>query len=323
MTLMNRREALLSLAGVLTAPAWAQTAGYPNKPIKIICPFAPGGGSDFAARVAATGLGERLKSPVIVENRPGAGGVLGSEIALKSPPDGYTLLLIAGSYTVNPSLYKLSFDPLNDMMPVMQIAKGAYVWVVHPSVPAKTLAEFFDYARKNPGKINYGSSGQGGHLNVVTEYMLEMAKVKLTHVPYKGTGPAITDLLGGVTQAMFAGTEGVMQHVKAGKLRALAVGTKERLAAFPDIPSVAETLPDYDVVAWHGLIAPKGVPADIITKLNAELNAVMKAKEMAARLEPNGLTPGGGTPAEFGNLIKVELERYAGVIKRAGIKASA
>ena len=322
MTSMNRRDALLTLAGCLSAPAWAQTAGYPTKPIKIICPFAPGGGSDFAARMAATGLTERLKSPVIVENRPGAGGVLGSELALKSPPDGYTLLLIAGSYTVNPSLYKLSFDPINDMTPVMQIARGAYVWVVHPSVPAKTLKEFFDYARANPGKVNYGSSGQGGHLNVVTEYMLEMAKVQLTHVPYKGTGPAITDLLGGVTQAMFAGTEGVMQHVKAGKLRALAVGTKQRLAAFPDIPSVSETLPDYDVVAWHGLVAPKGVPAEYIAKLNAELNTVMKGKEMAARLEPNGLTPGGGTAAEFGALIKTELDRYAGVIKRAGIKGS-
>ena len=231
----------------------------------------------------ATKLSERIKSTVIVENRPGAGGTLGTDIALKSAPDGYTLLLVAGSYTVNPSLYKLSFDPIGDMTPVIQLSRGAYVLVVHPSVPARTLPELLALMRSDPGKYTFASSGMGGHLHVVTEYLFDLAKVKGTHVPYKGTGPAISDLLGGQVQMMFAGTEGVMQHVKSGKLRALAVGTAKRLAAFPDIPSAAEAVPGYDVVAWHGLVAPKGVPAAVIDYLNREINATLSSKGRGMR----------------------------------------
>ncbi|SFC46082.1 Tripartite-type tricarboxylate transporter, receptor component TctC [Polaromonas sp. OV174] len=308
--------------GALAAPAsFAQSGSFPTKPIKIVAPFAPGGGTDYIARVIATKLGERLGQPVIVENRPGAGGNLGTEFALKSPADGYTLLLVAGSYTVNPSVYKLNFNPIADMTPVIQLSRGAYVLVVNAAVPAKTLAELLELMRKEPGKIAYGSSGQGGHLHIVTEYMLDLAKVKATHVPYKGTGPAVTDLIGGNVQMMFAGTEAVMQHVKAGKLRALAVGTAKRLAAFPDIPSVAEAgVPGYDVVAWHGLIAPKGVPAPIIETLNREINAALASKEMEDRLANNGVGTAGGSPAQFGSLLQAEVERYGKVIRQAGIK---
>ncbi|MFC5522500.1 tripartite tricarboxylate transporter substrate binding protein [Polaromonas jejuensis] len=309
--------------GAVAAPAgFAQSGTFPAKPIKIIAPFAPGGGTDYIARVVATKLGERLKQPVIVENRPGAGGNLGTELALKSPPDGYTLLLVAGSYTVNPSVYKLNFDPIADMTPVIQLSRGAYVLVVNAALPVKSLAELLDLMRKEPGKIAYGSSGQGGHLHIVTEYMLDLAKAKATHVPYKGTGPAVTDLIAGNVQMMFAGTEAVMQHVKAGKLRALAVGTAKRLAAFPDIPSVAEAgVPGYDVVAWHGLIAPKGVPAPIVEALNREINATLATKEMEDRLAINGVGTAGGSPAQFGSLLQAEVERYGKVIRQAGIKA--
>jgi tripartite-type tricarboxylate transporter receptor subunit TctC len=315
-------SAALALGGLVPLAGRAQAA-FPSKPLRIICPFAPGGGSDFIARVAAARLTERIGQPVLVENRPGAGGTLGTEAGVKAAPDGYTMLLVAGSYTVNPALYKLSFDPVADISPVIQLSRGAYVLCVNPKVPANSLQELLALARKDPGKLTFASSGAGGHLHVVTEYMLDMAKVKATHVPYKGTGPAINDLLAGSVDMLFGGTEGLMQHVKAGKLRALAVGTARRLPAYPDIPSVAESgLPDYDVVAWHGLVAPRGVPPAVIAKLNAELNAVLKAKDMEDRLEPTGVGAAGGTPEQFGALIQAEIVRYGKVIRDAGIKAS-
>jgi tripartite-type tricarboxylate transporter receptor subunit TctC len=323
MTLDRRTFVAAMAASSVAAPFAARAqAGYPNKPVRIICPFAPGGGSDFMARVAATKLTERLGQSVLVDNRPGAGGALGTELGVKAAPDGYTLLLVAGSYTVNPSLYKLTFDPIGDITPVIQLSRGAYVLCVHPKVPANNLQELLALARKDPGKLTFASSGQGGHLHVVTEYMLDLAKVKATHVPYKGTGPAINDLLAGNVDMLFGGTEGMMQHVKAGKLRALAVGTAKRLAAYPDIPSVAESgLPEYDVLAWHGLVAPKGVPTAVIAKLNGELNAALKAKDMEARLEPTGVGAAGGTPEQFGALLQQEIVRYGKVIREAGIKA--
>ena len=321
---MDRRTFVAAMAASSVAAPFAARAqaGYPSKPVRIICPFAPGGGSDFMARVAATKLTERLGQSVLVDNRPGAGGALGTELGVKAAPDGYTLLLVAGSYTVNPSLYKLTFDPIGDITPVIQLSRGAYVLCVHPKVPANNLQELLALARKDPGKVTFASSGQGGHLHVVTEYMLDLAKVKATHVPYKGTGPAINDLLAGTVDMLFGGTEGMMQHVKAGKLRALAVGTAKRLAAYPDIPSVAESgLPEYDVLAWHGLVAPRGVPPQIIAKLNGELNIALKAKDMEARLEPTGVGAAGGTPEQFGVLLQQEMVRYGKVIREAGIKA--
>lgn len=318
MTAFNRRHFNAALAGLALPAAFALHAEdkFPSKPIKIICPFAPGGGSDFIARVAANVLGERLGS-TIVENRPGAGGTLGTELALRNPADGYTLLLIAGSYTVNPAIYKLRFDPVADITPVIQLSKGAYVVCVNDNVPAKNLQELLAYGRQHPGKLTYASSGNGGHLHIVTEYMFGMAGVKATHVPYKGTGPAVADLLAGNVDMMMAGTEALMQHVKSGKLRALAVTTRQRLAAYPDIPSVAEAgnLPEYDVVAWHGLVAPKGLPPAVLATLNDTLNAGLQAKALVAQLEPTGVSPAGGTPGQFGALIKAEIPRYGKVVR--------
>ena len=325
MTLSRRSfsAAIASLGVPLPFAVHAQD-NFPSKPIRIVCPFAPGGGSDFIARVGADLLGKGLGQSVVVDNRPGAGGTLGTDIALHSPPDGYTLLLVAGSYTVNPSLYKLKFDPVADMTPVIQLSKGAYVVCINPAkVQAKTLDELLEYGRKNPGKLTFASAGNGSHLHISTEYMFGMAKVKATHVPYKGTGPAVTDLVGGNVDMLVAGTEALMPHVKSGRLRALAVTTAKRQSAYPDIPSVAESngLKDYDVVAWHGLIAPKGVPPAIIAKINTALNNGLKAPELVAKLEPTGVSPAGGTPEQFGQLIQTEIPRYAKVVKDNNIKA--
>ena len=308
--------ALATLGLPLPLLASAQD-GFPAKPIRIVCPFAPGGGSDFIARVGADLLGKNIGQSVIVDNRPGAGGTLGTDYALHQPADGYTLLLVAGSYTVNPALYKLKFDAANDMTPVIQLSKGAYVVCINPAkVQAKSLAELLAYGRQNPGKLTFASAGNGSHLHIATEYMFGMAKVKATHVPYKGTGPAITDLLAGSVDMLVAGTEGLMPHVKTGKLRALAVTTAQRLAAYPDIPSVAEAgnLPDYEVVAWHGLIAPKNLPAPVLARINGAIDTGLKAPDLVAKLEPTGVSPAGGTPEQFGKLIRVELPRYAKVV---------
>ncbi|SEB15835.1 tripartite tricarboxylate transporter substrate binding protein [Variovorax sp. YR216] len=324
MTLSRRTfsAAIASLGVPLPLIARAQDA-FPSKPIRIVCPFAPGGGSDFIARVASNLLSKGLGQSAIVDNRPGAGGTLGTEYALHTPADGYTLLLIAGSYTVNPALYKLRFDPVADMTPVIQLSKGAYVVCINPSkVQARNLQELLAYGRQNPGKLTFASAGNGSHLHIVTEYMFGMANVKATHVPYKGTGPAVTDLVAGNVDMLVAGTEALMPHVKSGRLRALAVTTAQRLPAYPDIPSVAESgLRDYDVVAWHGLIAPKGVPPAVIAKINGALNTGLKAPELVAQLDPTGVSPAGGTPEQFGDLIKVEIPRYAKVAKDNNIKA--
>ncbi|MBV8618120.1 MAG: tripartite tricarboxylate transporter substrate binding protein [Curvibacter sp.] len=294
---------------------------YPARPIRIVCPFTPGGGSDFMARTAARVLGERLEQSVIVDNRPGAGGTLGCDHALRSPADGYTLLLIAGSYTVNPSLYKLRFDPVADMTPVIQLSKGAYVLCVNAALPFKTLVELLAHGRQNPGRISFASAGTGSHLHIVTEYLFGMAGVQATHVPYKGTGPAINDLLAGQVDVLVAGTEALMQHVKGGRLRALAVTTAQRLRAYPDIPAVAECgLPQYDVVAWHGLIAPKGLPAAIQTSLNSQLDAGLQSPALLSQLEPTGVLPAGGKPEAFAALIQAEIPRYAKVVREHKIQ---
>lgn len=321
---LNRRHFSAAVASSLLPLPFAASAAdkFPSKPLKIICPFAPGGGSDFIARVAATILGEKLGQPCVVDNRPGAGGTLGTEVALRSPGDGYTLLLVAGSYTVNPSLYKLRYDPVGDMTPVIQLSKGAYVLCVNAKLPVKNLKELIEYGKKNPDKLTYASAGNGSHLHIATAYMFGMAGVKATHIPYKGTGPAVTDLLANNVDMLVAGTEALMQHVKSGKLRALAVTTDKRLAAYPDIPTIAESgVPGYDVVAWHGLVAPKGVPADIIKALNDGLNAGLASKQIVEKLEPSGVSPAGGTPAQFGELIKAEIPRYAKVVKDNNIQS--
>jgi tripartite-type tricarboxylate transporter receptor subunit TctC len=299
----------------------AQAQTYPSKPVKIVVGFAPGGGSDFAARVIAQQLTERMKNQVIVENKPGAGSLIGAEYVIKSAPDGYTLLLTPASYTVNPSVYKLSFDPLNDITPIAQISKGPYIVAVHPSVPAKTLKELIDYAKANPGKLSYASSGNGAHIHVATEYLLYTAGINIVHVPYKGSGPALNDTVGGQVQMIFGSVATALQYVKSGRLRPLAVTTPKRIAAAPDVPTVAESgYPGWEVTNWHGLVGPKGLPKDIVQRLNKEVNVAVHSSEMVKVLSGDGLEPAGGTPEELAALLKSEVARWAEVVKRAKIK---
>ncbi|MCA0242352.1 MAG: tripartite tricarboxylate transporter substrate binding protein [Proteobacteria bacterium] len=322
---LNRRRACATAvalgAALASGPARAQAA-YPSRPVRIIVPFAPGGGTDFAARAFSAKLAERLGQPVVVENKPGAASTLGTVQAVRAPADGYTLLAISGSYVVNPSLYKLSFDPINDVAPIIQLTESGYVLAVHPSVPARNLGELIELMRRRPGELNYASSGQGGHLQVVTEYLLELAKATARHIPYRGTGPAVLDLLAGRVEMMFGGTEALMQHVAAGRLRAIAVGTPRRLAAFPDLPTVAESgLPGYEVVAWHGMLAPRDTPPEIVALLNRHLHDIARDKSLNEKIRPQGVDGAGGTPEQFKALLKLEIERYAKVIRDPDIKA--
>ncbi len=316
MILRSAIFAVLALAAGL-----AQSQQYPTKPVRIIAPFAPGGGTDFIARLIAQKLTERLGHQVIVENKPGAGGNLGAEFAVKSAPDGYTLLLVAGSYTVNPSLYKLSFDPVNDITPVVQLSQGPFVVAVHPSVPANSLKELIELARRQPDKLSYASAGSGSITHLASELFLDMAKIKIVHIPYKGTGPALNDTIAGSTQLIFGSVSTTLQFIKSGRLRGLAVTTPRRISALPDLPTVAEAgVPGYEVVLWHGLVAPKGVPRPIVDRLNREANEVLKAKDMGDLLATDGVAPAGGTPEQFRAVIKADIERWRGVVKQANIK---
>ncbi len=299
----------------------ASSQQYPSKPIRIVAPFAPGGGTDFIARLIAQKLTERLGQQVIVENKPGAGGNLGAEFAVRAAPDGYTILLVAGSYTVNPSLYKLSFDPVNDIAPVIQLSQGPFIISVHPSVPARTLKEFIDLAKQQPDKLSYGSAGSGSITHLASELFLEMAKVKVTHVPYKGTGPALNDTIAGNVQLIFGSVATTLQYVKSGRLRSLAVTTPKRIAAAPETPTVAEAgVPGYQVVLWHGLVGPKGMPSAIVERLNREANEALKAKDMEQLLATDGVSPAGGTPQQFQTQIKADIDRWRTVVQRVGIK---
>jgi len=294
---------------------------YPAKPVRIVVGFAPGGGSDFIARLIAQKLTERFGTQVLVENRPGAGSMLAAEIVVKSPADGYTILLSAASYTVNPSLYKLTFDPLNDITPIVQLSKGPYVIAVHPSVPARTLQELVELARREPGKLAYASSGNGSHVHAATEFFLDTAKIRMLHVPYKGTGPALNDTIAGNAQLILGSVATALQHVKSGRLRALAVTTPKRIAAAPDVPTVAESgYPTYEVTNWHGLVGPKGVPKEIVDRLNKEVNEALTSPDAAKLLAADGLEPAGGSPQELAAILKDEMARWARVVKQAGLK---
>ena len=305
---------------LLSLPAFAQQ--YPVKPVRIVVPFAPGGGSDFIARFMAQRLTESFGAQVIVENKPGAGGVLGIEQGVKSPADGYTLTLIASSYTVNPSIYKLSFDPVADITPIIQMSQGPLLVVVNPSLPVKTIKDLIALAKAKPGEVTFASSGQGSVIHLATELFDSMAKVKMNHIPYKGTGPALTDTLAGQTNVFFSSTANAMPHVKAGKLRAVAVTTAKRIPALPEVPTIAESgVPGYDVVLWHGLIGPKGLPRAVVDRVNGEVTKSLKLKETAEQLQNDGVAPAGGTPEQFAATIKKEIGVWKKVAADAGVKA--
>ena len=322
---LPRRQFLHLATGAAALPsvsrlAWAQT--YPSRPVHIIVPFAAAGAFDILARLISQWLSERLGQPFVIENRPGGGGNIGTEVVVRALPDGYTLLMVGPPHAVNATLYeKLNFNFVRDIAPVAGVFRGPYVIVVNPSVPAKSIPEFIAYAKANPGKINVASGGVGSAHHVNGELFKMMAGVNLVHVPYRGAGPALVDLLAGQVQVMFAFMSSSIEYVRAGKLRALAVTTATRSDALPDIPTVGEFVPGYEASGWFGVGAPKATPAEIVDQLNKEINAGLADPKMKARLADLGGTVLAGSPADFGKLIAEETEKWGKVIRAANIKA--
>jgi tripartite-type tricarboxylate transporter receptor subunit TctC len=320
-----RRQFLRLAAGAAALPAVsriAQAQTYPTRPVRLIVAVAAGGGADIVTRLMGQWLSERLGQQFIVENRPGGGTNIGTEMVVHAPADGYTLLQVNLAHAINATLYdKLNYNFLRDIAPVAGIVGVSNVVEIHPSVPAKTLPEFIAYAKANPGKINMGSAGNGSSSHMAGELFKMLAGVNLVHVPYRGQGPAMTDLLGGQLQVIFATTPGTTEYVRIGKLRALAVTTRARAEALPDVPTVADFVPGYEASQWYGFGAPKNTPPEIIAQLNKAVNAALADPKMKARLADFGGTVMPGSPADFGKLIAEETEKWGKVVKFAGIKA--
>ena len=306
----------------MTFGALAQSTSYPDRQIRIISPFATGGIADTFSRVVAQGLNESWRQPVIVENKTGGGGNIGSDFVAKAPPDGYTLVMgNIGSHAVNPYLIKnMPYDPLKNFQPVAFVLDAEGLLVVNPSVPSKTVNELIAYIKANPGKISYGSGGVGTTSHLAGELFKFLAKVDMTHIPYKGNSPAILDLIGGQTQIMFATMPTVLPFVKTGKLRAIAVIGGSRTSALPDLPTVSQTLPGFEVSNWIGIFAPTGTPTPIITKLNTEINKIMQLPNNQKRLDAEGAKFRAMTPETFGMFQRDEAQKWAKIIKDSGIK---
>ena len=304
----------------MTLAGHAFALDYPTRPVRWIVTYPPGGGTDITARIVAQWLSERLGQQFVIENKPGGGNNIGTEAAIHSPPDGYTLMLVNPANAINTTLYpKLSFNFIRDIAPVAGIMRVPNVMEVNPSVPAKTVAEFIAYAKANPGKINWATSGNGTSVHLSGELFKIMTGVELTHIPYKGSAPALTDLIAGTVHVIFDNMPPSLPHIRAGTLRALEVTTNVRSDALPEIPTVAETVPGYEASAFYGVGVPKGTPPEIIDKLNKEINAGLADAKMKARLAELGgmLTP--GTPEDFGKLVAGETDKWAKVIKTGGV----
>jgi len=312
---------LLSIA-LPAATAHAQANPYPTKPLHLILPFPPGGSTDLLGRALADKLGESLGQQVIAENRPGAGGNVGAEAAARSAPDGYTLVLCAPSLAISPSLYrKLNYDPLHDLAPIALVATIPNLVVVHPSVPAKSLAELTQYAREHPGKLNFGSGGAGTSNHLAGEMFRALTKTDIVHVPYKGVETAMFALLADQVQMVVIGPPAAAPHLKSGKMRALAVLAKERYAGLPDVPTAAESgMPEFEVETWYGVLAPAATPREIVVRLNNELVRIMQSQDMRTRLATMGIEPLTSTPEGFGDFIKAEATKWAKVVKESGAK---
>ena len=320
----------LIVAAALAALLWplaghAEGTDYPTHPIRIIVAFPPGGGADLTGRLVGQKLSEALGQPVVVDNKPGANGILGSELVAKSPPDGYTILLIdRGAFGINPSLYrKLPYDPLKDFAYITIAAEADYVLVVNPKLPVKTFADLLQLAKSEPGKINYASMGIGSMFQLDIERMKAYSHVDLTHVVYKGAGPAIAAVVSGESQVMVTSPAGVVGYIKDGKLRALAVGAPKRLAILPNVPTMAEVGGGEDtlVPTYFAFAAPAGTPQPVVMKLNAEIKRIVHLPDVAQRLETAGLDPAGGTPQEFADEVKRDIQRFGGLVKSLDLHA--
>ena len=315
--------AVLSLVVVLQSPLAGAQAGYPNHPIRLVVPFPAGGTTDILARAVAQRMSETLGQQVVVDNRPGAGGNIGSELVAKSAPDGYTLLMgTVGTHAINPSLYsKMPYDHVKDFTPVILVAGVPNVLVVNPDLPVKTVAELIAYGKANPGKLNFASSGSGTSIHLSGELFKTLTGLQMTHVPYKGSSPALTDLMGGQVQLMFDNLPSSLGFIKAGKLRALAVTSAARSTALPDVPTVAESgLPGFEASSWFGVLAPAGTPRDIVTRINAEVAKWLASPEAREKLASQGALAAGGSPEDFVRHIGAETTKWAKVVKESGAK---
>lgn len=310
--------ALVGAALSLSSEA-AETGKYPTKPIRMLVPFAPGGGTDIVARVIAQKMSEMLNQSVIVDNRPGAGGTVGAETAVRASPDGYTLIMVSGSYATNAAVYKLAYDPINDIQPISVIGESAFVLSLHPSVPAKSVGELVSLAKSKAGQLNYGSTGTGGITHLASELFDLLAGIHMTHVPFKGTGPSLNALLGNQIQLMFAAMPAAIPHVKANRLRGLGVSSEKPANALPGVPPIGETVKGYEVVLWWGVFGPKGLPKDIVNVWNGGIEQILKTKEMQDRMANEGIDPLGGPPERFRAAIRRDVEKWRKVVAQAKI----
>jgi len=310
----------LGIMLIVALPVLAQS--YPSKPIRLVLPYPPGGGTDVIARPLAQKLTEQLGQQVIVDNRGGAGGNIGMEFVAKSPADGYTLLFaLTAQYAVNPSLYpKLPYDPVRDYAPISLLANAPYLLVVHPTLPAKSVAELVALVKARPGQLSYSSSGNGSGAHLAGEMLRSLARVEIVHVPYKGAGPAMPDLIAGQVQLSFITYTAAGPHIKTGRLRALGVTTAKRSPTLPDLPAIGETVAGYDSAVWYGFAAPAGTPPEIVSKLNTEVLRVLAAPDFRSRITLEAVSPIGSTPEEFGSFMKSEIVRWAKVVKDSGAK---
>jgi len=310
---------LFALAAALPA-AHAQTGRWPDKPVRVVVPFAAGGSTDIIARVLAARLSQEFGQQFIIDNRAGAGGSIGTDIVVRANPDGYTIIIVATSYATNAALYKLAYDPIKDIAPVAMLHKGPFVLAVSNSVPANSVKDFIELARAKPRGITYGSSGIGGATHLATELFSQMTKTEMIHVPYKGDAPAVADLLGAQIQCIFSSVPALIQHLKSGRVRGLAVTTEKRFPELPDLPAVAETVPGYEHTSWNGMWGPAGMPREIIQRLNQSLGRILKQPETLERLRADGREPAHSTPEEFSRVIANEIGKWQKVVRVGNIK---
>ena len=308
-----------AISGIRARNAFAQT--FPSRPVRIIVPTSAGGGNDIIARVISQRLGEAWRQPVIVENRSGADGTIGAAIVAKSPPDGYTLMLCTNAVlTINPPLYPdLPYDPIKDFTPITEVSSSPFLLVVNPALPIKTVADLIAYAKANPGKLNYGSSGTGSVTHLAGLLFNKTAGTDIVHIPYKGSAPAITDLLSGAIQMRISAIAPILPLVKGGQLRAIAVTSADRFELMPDLPTVAATVPGYVAEIWYGLVGPAGIPPDVVSKINSDVVTALKSADVAAKLVADGSQAVGNSPAEFAGLIRTESLRWTTVIRESAV----
>jgi tripartite-type tricarboxylate transporter receptor subunit TctC len=309
------------ILGLLIGPGGGHAQQmYPTKPIRLVVPTAPGSAGDIVARMLAAKLSETFQQSVVVDNRSGGGGTIGAETAVRAAPDGYTMLLVGSAYAANAAFYELPYDPVNDVAPITLIGETGFVVTLHPSVPVTSVKELIAYDKANPGKLNFGSGGTGSATHLTAELFNQMAGTRMTHVPYKGAGLALTDLRGGQIQLIISGMPQMIPQMKSKRVRGIAVTTARRNKAVPDIPTVAETVPGYEAVSWQAVLGPKALPKDIVARWNREIDRILQLPDVKERMASDGMDPAGGSAERFGEVLKRDVAKWQKVVKVAGIK---